>query len=409
MRPSPLLLAALLTLTLGACRGEYGTDDPTVISDSSGVAIVTNDLTRLDASCSLDATPTVSIGEEDGGEEYLLTSVAGARRLSDGRIALANARSWQVRYYGPDGTYIRSTGRQGEGPGEFRQPYTLDVLPGDTIHVGDIDPFRYLVLAPDGAWVRTVDLKPMMINGPGASGVLDDGRLVAVVDGFPEGRRSGEFDLQKRVVQLHAADGTLIDTIAILDHGRQGSIAPHMYFTTMPMFESYSHLAADGDLIVTGHGSLTELRVLGTGEGTPLSRIIRWTGESREVTSADVDADKAREKRDFEAAGPNAPAFMRQAYETNTNSQRPVADVMPAMNGIRIGTDGRIWIRAYYVIGDTMPRKWIAFTREGRFDCRLQTPRFEGFLEFGPDYLLALEADSLGVERVKQFPLAKIR
>jgi hypothetical protein len=80
---------------------------------------------------------------------------------------------------------------------------------------------------------------------------------------------------------------------------------------------------------------------------------------------------------------------------------------MPAMNGIRIGTDGRIWIREYYVLGDTLPRQWIGFNRDGQFDCRLQTPRFREFLEFGADYLLALETDSLGVERVKQFPLTK--
>lgn len=49
-------------------------------------------------------------------------------------------------------------------------------------------------------------------------------------------------------------------------------------------------------------GADRELRVLGTGEGMPLNRIVRWTGEIGDVTSADVDAAQA----DFERFGGEA-------------------------------------------------------------------------------------------------------
>lgn len=405
------VLGALSSLCiLAACAADAAVGDAITVRDSSGVAIVENDLLRLDATCSLAGTPTVSIGEEDGDENYLLSSVSGARRLSDGRIVLANARSWEVRYYGADGKHIRSSGRRGEGPGEFRQPFTLHTLPGDTVYVGDIRPFRFLVFAPDGEWVRTIDAKPMMINSPSFPGVLDDGRMVlglrdaSAFDGDPT-----EFKMEMLAMQLHARDGTLLDTIATLRNGRYGVILPknQMVISTMPFFESYAHANADADRIVLGHGADRELRVLGTGDGTPIKRIVRWTGESRDVTSADVDAEKAREKAQFEQFGGDAkaPPFARGMYETNTHSARPVADVMPAMNGIRLGTDGRIWIREFYKTGDTLPRSWIGFDEEGRFVCRLKTPRFADFEEFGADYLLVVEQDSLGVERVRSYPL----
>lgn len=405
------VLGALASLcVLAACAADAAVGEAITVRDSSGVAIVENDLLRLDATCTLGDTPTLSIGEEDGDENYLLSSVSGARRLSDGRIVLANARSWQVRYYGADGKFIRSSGRRGEGPGEFRQPFTLHTLPGDTVYVGDIRPFRFLVFAPDGEWLSTIDAKPMMINSPAFPGVLDDGRMVLGKD--DDSRFEGDptqFRMQTLTMQLHARDGTLLDTIVTLENGRYGMPIPENRISVRPFFESYPHVNADADRIVLGHGAERELRVLDTGEGTPLTRLVRWTGESREVTSADVDGEKAREKAQFEQFGgeAKAPPFLRSAYETHTHSSRPVAEVMPAMNGIRLGTDGRIWIREFYKTGDTLPRNWIGFDEEGRFVCRLKTPRFAGFEEFGADYLLVVDEDSLGVERVRSYPLTK--
>jgi hypothetical protein len=207
------------------------------------------------------------------------------------------------------------------------------------------------------------------------------------------------FKLQTMSVGLHEADGTLIDTITVLPNGRSGMLVPASRFTTMPFFESYAHVAARGDRIVLGHGADRELKLLGTGAGTPTTRIIRWSGENRDVKSTDVATEKDRLRQVY------AKITMPGVLETETSDQRPAASVFPAMNGIRLGSDGRIWIREYFMPGDTLSRHWLGFTAEGRFDCRLETPRYSQFFEFGRDYLLVLHEDSLGVERVQQLPL----
>ena len=69
------------------------------------------------------------------------------------------------------------------------------------------------------------------------------------------------------------------------------------------------------------------------------------------------------------------------------------------------GTDGRIWIREYQPPADTSLRRWVAFSRDGRFDCQLRAPDY-GVEEIGADYMLVVHRDSLGVERVKQFKLS---
>lgn len=84
----------------------------------------------------LAATPDLSIGVVDGMDEYQFHQVVGAVRLRDGRIAVMNAGSSQLRLYAPDGTFISSHGRAGDGPGEFRSATRLHLI-GDTLFVYD--------------------------------------------------------------------------------------------------------------------------------------------------------------------------------------------------------------------------------------------------------------------------------
>jgi len=407
MRTSLGSHAAVLLIGLAACGGETNTGDATTVRDSSGVAIVENDLLRLNASCAIGDVPAISIGVDDGGEEYVLDGVNGTRRLSDGRIAIVNQRAWQIRWYGADGRYIRAAGRQGEGPGEFTSPYTMFTRPGDTIYVANTRPFQFLVFGPDGSYLRMVRPQPAIGNPPGAFGVLGDGRLMLAINDGSDGSAEMGMLQRTRRIQLHGADGAVLDTLATMPNGRQGEIVAGSMISTTPFFESYAHAAALDSVIVLGHGAERELRVWSGVPEMRLARVIRWTGGSREVTASDVEAEKAREKRELDAAPSQVRPFMEKAYETQVHPNRPVAELMPSMNGIRLGTDGRIWIREFKPPADTSARQWVAFTREGRFDCRLSTPAFSEFAEFGADYLLAVVRDSLGVERVQQYPLSK--
>src|SRR5688572_24932772 len=44
-------------------------------------------------------SPVVSIGEVEGAQEYMFSQVVGAVRLSDGRFAVANGGSNELRVY----------------------------------------------------------------------------------------------------------------------------------------------------------------------------------------------------------------------------------------------------------------------------------------------------------------------
>src|SRR5690606_4738638 len=107
--------ASFLAVGCGAGEGP-ASGTPIAERDSAGIAVVDNDLLRLTDRCALEAEPRVVIGTATGAPEYQLYRVFGATRLRDGRIALVNQGSQELRFYDADGRFLHAAGSEGEGP-----------------------------------------------------------------------------------------------------------------------------------------------------------------------------------------------------------------------------------------------------------------------------------------------------
>jgi hypothetical protein len=255
--------SVLLLLAFAACSGNdtAASREISTERDSSGVTIVMNDLDLANARCTMDSAPLVTIGAEDGSDEETLYRVQGARSLDDGRIAIVNSGTDQVRWYRADGTFERAGGRKGRGPGEFDNAFTVHWRPGDTVYVGDYRPFQFLVFSPEGEWVRSVMADPSYFNPPRDMYVLADGQLLLASEARAPRSDPGTFTPRTLHVLLHDASGALVDSIARLDNGRWGQTMddPNSVFL-YPLFESFAVIAGGGDRIVLGHASRTEPR-----------------------------------------------------------------------------------------------------------------------------------------------------
>jgi len=397
-------LASLLAVGLFVACGSQDTWGKPAITrrDSTGVQITENDLERLQATCVLGVSPTVTIGTAEGDEKYQLYRVFGARRLSDGRIAVVNQGSQQLRFYDQQGRFVSQTGRAGEGPGEFRDAFHLWVLPGDTVWVGDYRPWRFLVFGPDGQWVRTVQADPMYIN-TAVTSVLDDGRFILAER--PRTTQSGtQFELRHLTLALHGVDGALIDTIGTYPNGRWGRVDDTPGAVTLyPLFESFTRVTSTGSHIVVAHSSEPQFSILSATDEVRVERIVRWTPGDRAISSGEIEAERQRLAEPYEDLDPG---LRRRLLAPLVSQDRPVADQFPAFAAIAAGRDRRIWVREYGRPTTPDSHQWLAFDAEGRFQCRATIPAFAVILEFGEDYLLVEDSDELGVERVFQYSLS---
>lgn len=389
---------------LCACGSGDVADGPAITDrDSVGIQITRNDLARLEAVCTISTAPTVTIGATDGDERYELYRVFGARKLSDGRIAVVNQGSQQIRFYDQDGQFVSQSGRAGEGPGEFRDAFYLSILPGDTIWVGDYRPWRFLVFDRNGNWVRTTKAEPPYIN-TAFSSVLDDGRFIIAARPFPSGPGT-QFEPVYLTVAIHGPDGSLIDTIGSYPNGRRGRLeSDPSALTLYPMFESFALASATGTAVAIAHTSQPEYSILTVGDTVQVVKIVRWTTGDRTIPASEIEAERRRIAQRYEDLDA---AMRRRLVEPLVSVDRPIADQFPAFASLVAGRDGRIWVREYARPTVPEPHHWLAFDADGRFQCRATIPAFDEILEFGSDYVLVEDADDLGVERVFQYALSQ--
>ncbi len=111
-------LAVAFSLLTAACGSEGASGPAVAVRDSAGITIVENSgSVPTGGGWSIAAEPELVIGTFEGDPEYQLFQVEGALRLPDGRIAIGNTGSGEIRIFDASGVFLRSLGRKGEGPG----------------------------------------------------------------------------------------------------------------------------------------------------------------------------------------------------------------------------------------------------------------------------------------------------
>ena len=140
--------------------------------------IVESDSPR-EADLVLSDEPLLRIGMLDGPDEYLFGNISGAIRLEDGSVVVADEQSRVVRMFDADGTHIWTSGREGEGPGDYRGLWLLRGCPGAAVTVYDWRLKRITELESDGSVADTRALRGADGPGPyGAPACSPDGDLV---------------------------------------------------------------------------------------------------------------------------------------------------------------------------------------------------------------------------------------
>ena len=365
--------------------------------DSTGVRVVTFDPLGADARCSLGEEPTFYVGDDQGREETWFSRVLGVARLSDGSVAVADDWSSEVRIFDAAGRHIRSMGREGEGPGEFDHLWFMWRLPGDTLWVGDYRPWRYHLYSMTGEHIRTVTMDPFYANPSRGGGVLAN--RVSINVRLESSRRRDFRTPDAWHVEAHGPDGKLMGTLMTLP-GRTFGPGSGGIFES-PWFDASSSIDARGRTVAIANGLDPEVRVLD--EDLRLRLIIRWDAPGREVTAAHIRSAREAARRQATEAG------VSSLDRALLNSDRPAADVFPAVSSVVAGVDGTVWVWRYpWPAGVPGQSGAMAFGSDGDFVCYLPpTKKNYTVYEYGADYVLGVQEDELGVQHVAMFDLLR--
>ena len=350
------------------------------------------------------ADPVLSIGTQEGDSPYGLFQVNGAIRLSDGSVVVMAGGHYEVRRFGPDGTHLWSRGRRGEGPVEFVLPYLLPTCSSDDrIVIYDRQRRRVTILDNDGELVEEYTLQLGDRTPYSTIECSPSGRMVFTMYGEQD-QMPSEPGPYRWVMDMAYIDGK--GTATTFRSGIPGTDR-HLYFkdgvpiTVLPLTWGRDvTLAAIDNGVWIGTGDSHEIEFVDwTGTST---RRIQWTGPmDLEVTREDIDLHRERLYRQYERS--QHPDW-RQRFEMVWKEEEPaLPSRFPSHNTIMVGA-GHIWVKHF-----RSPRRpehhWVAFDDDGAQVAEMFLPVPFIVQQIGPDWVLAVVTDDLGIQKVAVYGL----
>ncbi|MEE8488058.1 MAG: 6-bladed beta-propeller [Gemmatimonadota bacterium] len=414
-RGSWSVLFALLIPACGDGSADQATPLPQVTSrDSAGLVIVENHVPAGEYPVALRVTsePSIRIGRVTGTAADQLFRVRGAVHLDDGRIAILNGGTQEVRVFGPDGEFLVQLGGQGDGPGEFQFAAHLSLVPPDTIVVWDGLTWEASWFDTQGNLLRSepgrhqfADLLPedRFVEGgaalPGTGMLLNAYKFGARAT--PGEARRPDLDLvfiNTAARESHVIEGNFdgLEQVSLSFQGRQGS-AP------VPFGRSaFFGVGGRPPAIWGGDTDVFELRQFDA--YGRLERLVRLNEPRVAVTGADAADYLDRTEQAMRIAG--VPDSILMGQMEMVRSVEP-ADSMPTFGQVYVTTSGGAWVstRSDWIPGST-GRAYHVFSADGRWRGVVRAPVGARILEIGDDYLLALRTDELDVEFVELFSLS---
>ena len=98
----------------------------------------------------IEATTDLVIGIPDQPLEYQLGRPIAVRTDAEGHIYIADRASREIKVFDHDGTYLRSIGGRGRGPGEFEDFEFMEMSPEGHLVLMDRGNMRYTVISREG-------------------------------------------------------------------------------------------------------------------------------------------------------------------------------------------------------------------------------------------------------------------
>jgi hypothetical protein len=141
MKALPLLITILALISAVSLAADIAV--PRLIDDDGPAQGVT----------AVDMKELWRAGGEDG--DVIFGRISDVVRHPNGEILVLDNQLCQVEVFSPEGEHLRTLSRQGDGPGEVRQPTGLILLPGDLVGIGAGFPAKMVTLELDGTPVAT--------------------------------------------------------------------------------------------------------------------------------------------------------------------------------------------------------------------------------------------------------------
>jgi hypothetical protein len=373
------------------------------MSDSAGVTIVSNPETGVWAPGEeWTFEEEMRIGALEGDPEFQFGQVGFISLDSKDQIYVADIQAQHIQVYAPDGSYVRTIGKRGSGPGEFQGAAFVLVGPGDTLLVPDVQNQRINRFTPDGSVLGSVRIElqqglPIIFQGTEGGLMAQQVRQFAL-PGQPA------IENPQDAIRTLAPDGTVQDTLLTFASGETFQLSGGA-----PQFKFYSAEPAwdvtDDRLLFAVNDDYRIDVYSTTGE---LERVIKKSFERQPVGQRDKDALMTFLENAWADAG--VPAEAINQLKQNVS----YGEFFPAFATLTTGPSGTTLVQhiqaaselsdeeyeAWNPIEDQGAPEWDVFDSQGRYLGIVTMPRRFAPRMFRGDKVYGVWRDELDVQYV---------
>ncbi len=185
-----MILLPIFTLLGMACRDQKSVWKGTITTEN-GVTVVHNPKEPMYGEDALVLEEDLSIGESASDEDYLFSRIRSITVDDAGNIYALDSKENHVLAFDSTGKHLKTFGRAGQGPGEFRLPLTLGLANHDEIVIEDSR--RHLVYySTKGEYIRDL---PIAKAGVARISLDSSGNILGIV--IKRDKESPRYEIQK--------------------------------------------------------------------------------------------------------------------------------------------------------------------------------------------------------------------
>ncbi len=284
--------------------------------------------------CESELIEEMRIGSLGGPAEYSFSDINSIAVSQSGTVYVYDTHPPTIREFDPDGRFVGSIGREGEGPGEFRSIAGVSVLPDGKVAFWDRGARRITVYRTDGELDEI-----LRIEGVNPPYPFADRSFLTDVEGnyylriFVEPASSGrELAAMRYGYARISPGGAVLDTLAVPE--APGTSGQSIVIYTRagdrnPFLEEALDALSPFGYLVAGFNGTYEFSIL---DSAGMIEVEREGFQPVEV--------KAGERAEWQAR-------VAHAERRSGGSYAEVPRRKPAYRDLWVDSDGRIWVHRY--------------------------------------------------------------
>lgn len=348
------------------------------------------------------------IGSEDRAN-YSLSRVGDVAVGPGGEIYVAQPQEKLLRQYDARGTFLRSIGRPGAGPGEFQ---TLDRIgwKGDTLWAADLSQYRVNFFTRAGRPIGTAGRGSPVVPGSGyptpPSAALIDGSMVGRPTPTTSNVQSGSVRTlpllrMNRAGVIQGGFGT-VEVLGAFEVIRRARLVMNL---DLPLpYNSLWDVAPNGSSVVVVHRGPAESADRSTfrvasyrASGSAIfDRVYHYTPRAVPAESRDSIRDMLADlfvRSGFVQAEGQARSFARDSM--------PLPRFQPPVTDLAVGRDGTIWLRRERLGARSV--EYLVLGPDGDILASVAAPPGLRILQAQRDMVWGVESDALEVPYVVRY------